>query len=72
MVDPAFHSREGGQGKELPQGPPIPVHPFLMANTVNCHSLAWQETGAVKGASLQRLSYYGQIAVNHFLEGSVA
>ena len=41
MVGPAFHSREGGQGKELPLGPPNPIYPFLMANTVNCHSLAW-------------------------------
>ena len=32
MVDPAFNNREGGQGKELPQGPPIPIHPFLMAD----------------------------------------
>ena len=29
MVGPTFHSREGGQGKELPQGPPNAIHPFF-------------------------------------------
>lgn len=38
-VGPAFRSGGVEQGKQLPNGPPNPIHPLWMADMVTCSSL---------------------------------